>query len=209
MAKVYVTIKKREFHGRRHDPLYSTWDSMRRRCLFPTATLYKNYGGRGITVCQRWLDSFADFCEDMGPRPSPKHTIERIDNDGPYSPANCQWATRHDQMRNNRRNVILEHDGKRMCVVDWAKYLGVNHKTLEARLRRYKWSVERALTEPFDNTRLCRMITFNGETLPIRQWEIRTGISTKTIKRRLAKGWTIESALTVEPAKMGLRCRKA
>jgi hypothetical protein len=98
---------REDFHGMTHHPLHSTWDEMRRRCNYPNHLAYKHYGGRGISVCERW-DWFPNFVEDMGERPEGM-TLDRIDNDGNYEPDNCHWATDPEQSR-NRRNTKIRLD---------------------------------------------------------------------------------------------------
>lgn len=140
-------------HGRSRSPEHQTWLTMKRRCYKPGFVGYENYGGRGIRICERWLEDFANFYADMGPRPSPKHSIERIDVDGDYCPENCRWATKQEQARNTRANRWLEFDGKRMLLSDWARHLNMPITTLCNRLNTYGWSVERALTTPVKKSR--------------------------------------------------------
>lgn len=97
-----MTEYHRKFYERR--PLYGVWEAIKRRCYNPNQPAYKNYGGRGITMCDRWRNSYQAFVEDMGPKPSPKHSIDRINNDGNYEPGNCRWATAREQNLNQRRS---------------------------------------------------------------------------------------------------------
>ncbi len=131
-------------HGMRHSPEYGIWCDVIKRCSNPN---YDYYAKRGITVCWRWRNSFATFIEDMGARPSAKHSIERIDNDGNYEPGNVRWATPKEQARNRRNNRLLTHEGKIQCMASWAEVLGIDYRLLCRRLN-LGWRTERALTEP-------------------------------------------------------------
>jgi hypothetical protein len=135
-------------------PEYRAWYQMVYRCTNPKFDQWKDYGGRGIKVCDSWRYSFTTFLKDMGPRPSAKHSIDRIDNAKGYEPSNCRWATREEQNGNMRTSVRLTHDGRTQCVSAWAREMGLSATTLVARLRN-GWSVERALTAPA-NRRVSR-----------------------------------------------------
>jgi len=117
------------------------------RCYNPNATSHSHYGGRGITVCQRWRESFQAFLNDMGARPSSGHSIDRINNDGNYEPNNCRWATHTEQQRNKSNNHLVSFRGRTMCIADWADEVGLSWHVLIMRLR-LGWTVERAMTEP-------------------------------------------------------------
>ena len=121
-------------HGKRYSPEYGVWHSMIQRCTNPNDKSYHNYGGRGISVCERWL-KFANFYADMGDRPTKDHTLERIENDvGIYEPINCCWATWEQQVRNKRNNRFLEFNGKRLILADWITLTGIPESTIRRRL---------------------------------------------------------------------------
>lgn len=130
-----------------YTPEWTAWTAIKRRCLNSNTPEYPNYGGRGISVCQRWLDKFENFYEDIGVRPSKKHSIDRIDVNGNYEPSNCRWATVSEQQNNRRNNVRLEFNGLEMTISEWAKRLRMNNSIIESRLRK-GWSIEAALTYP-------------------------------------------------------------
>jgi len=119
---------------------YKAWHSMKERCYNPTYNGFENWGGRGIVVCPRWLENFQNFLDDMGKRPSPKHSLDRFPNNetGNYEPSNCRWATKKQQAANTRSNVWYECDGKKMIQIDWLKYLKVHDNTFRRLIRKHK-----------------------------------------------------------------------
>lgn len=131
-------------HGCRKIPEYSIWKAMVRRCTIPVCKEFANYGGRGISVCERWM-SVESFIADMGLRPSPQHSLDRINNDGNYEPANCRWATRCEQANNTRSNRMISFRGERKTLSQWQKATGLGHDVIRGRLR-MGWSIEKALT---------------------------------------------------------------
>lgn len=145
--KSQLISQRKTRHGLSHTKVHQTWIKLRQRCNNPTDPKYPDYGGRGITVCERWNNSFDAFYEDMGDPPSPQASIHRKDNDGPYSPENCQWATRREQANNTRASKMITFQGRTMTIAQWATAQGISTGTLWARLKS-GWSIEHALTEP-------------------------------------------------------------
>ncbi len=123
---------------------YQCWQDMQQRCYNPNCKKYSIYGARGIKVCDRWLESFSNFLEDMGEKPD-GFSIDRIDNNGDYSPENCKWATPKEQALNRRTNRFIEYNGERLTVTQWADKLGMVHNVLRKRLE-LGWTLEKALS---------------------------------------------------------------
>lgn len=176
--------------------LVGIWHGMIRRCTVPATIGYENYGGRGVIVCRRWLESFEAFLEDMAPRPSPRHSLDRHpDNDGNYEPGNVRWATRAEQARNKRTNRLITYQGETKCLMDWASELGMLHATLDGRLRR-GWDVERALTTPLAKVGRFRRRVLDAE----REEALRRRLAGESLK-------SIASALGVSDAWVAQICR--
>lgn len=132
-------------HGMTGTLTYKTWRQIIRRCSEKAHIQYSDYGGRGITVCKRW-GKFENFLADMGERPTPKHSIDRINNNGNYEPGNCRWATKKQQQNNKSNNRILYFDGKSKTMTEWAEQVEMKVGTLYKRLS-MGWGIEKALKE--------------------------------------------------------------
>jgi hypothetical protein len=143
-----VKLGRNHKHDMKGSPEYAIWRGMKQRCYNPKSAGYPSYGGRGIIVCDRWRNDFMAFYSDMGPRPSPGHSVERKDNDGPYSPDNCIWATRSEQQSNKRNSKLIEAFGKRQTASAWARETGIRRNLIFMRVIKYGWPAERALTTP-------------------------------------------------------------
>lgn len=145
---IYRKRTTSEMHMTKH-PLYGTYNSMIGRCYTPTNKMYDNYGGRGIKVCDRWVGdcAFINFLLDMGERPSPKHSLDRINNNGNYSPENCRWATSKEQANNKRSNILLTFNGKTQNMTQWAEELGITLSMIYYRINA-GWEIEAILTKP-------------------------------------------------------------
>jgi hypothetical protein len=123
-------------HGYSRTAIYRIWIHMRLRCHDQTNPSYKDYGARGITVCDRWRNSFEAFFADVGERPTPRHSLNRVDNGRGYEPGNVKWATKQEQNNNTRANVFIEHGGERLTIAEWARRTGLSSLRISKRLRR-------------------------------------------------------------------------
>lgn len=145
--------KKFSIHGEsglysRVTPEYRNWRAMKTRCLNPKSDSYSYYGAKGIKICARWEKDYTAFLEDMGRRPSPSHSIERLDVNGDYGPDNCVWADKKTQARNRSSNTLFEFQGKVMTLVELAELSPVTGQSIQQRIRKRGWSVEAAVLTP-------------------------------------------------------------
>lgn len=144
---IEILQKRNTTHGSHGTAKYIVWRNMIQRCYDHKDKAYKNYGSRGISVCKEWRSSFSNFLADMGERPSPKHTIERLDNNLGYHQENCVWATRYVQQRNKRNSMLITYKDQTLCPIDWAPIVGIDEGTIRWRIT-HGWSAERTLTQP-------------------------------------------------------------
>ena len=139
--------KQRIQHGRCRSPEYQAWSRIKNRCKNKNSKDWYLYGGRGIKVCERW-ETFENFYKDMGNRPTVNHSIDRINNNGDYEPANCRWATAIEQANNKRSNHLITFKGQTQTLTYWCHTLGLKFDTVERRINLLGWTPERALTTP-------------------------------------------------------------
>lgn len=133
-------------HGMAGKPEYQAWNHMIQRCYNERTCNYSNYGGRGITVCTRWRTSFKNFLDDMGLKPSRKHSIDRIDNNKGYFKENCRWSGPYQQASNKRDTVNITFQGETKCLKEWARSLNMSYKNLHKRIFIRGWTVDRAFS---------------------------------------------------------------
>lgn len=194
-----MNSKKRtryERHGGTKRPEYRIWRAMLERCENKNNKSYKDYGDRGVTVCERWRESFASFLEDIGSRPD-GHTIERIDVNVGYCKENCRWATRFDQARNKTNSRLLAHGGITKCLSDWAMEKTSPVTRIKDRIDKLGWTVDEAIsTDRVDG----RILTVNGISQTTTAWAKEMGFDRSIIKDRLRMGWSEEDAV-MKPVK--------
>lgn len=179
------------FHCKIH-PEYSVWIGIKKRCFKKDYPDYHLYGGRGIAICKQWAADFETFFRDMGPRPSPKHSIDRIDNDGNYEPGNCRWATPKEQNYNRRVNRFVTIGGVTRRISDWCQMFGITPRIANSRIVRYGWDEIRAITTP-----VMKADRMSGESNPSHKLsssdviEIRRLVASGKSKTSVAKQFAI------------------
>lgn len=167
------------------------WNKMKRRCHNPADVAFARYGGRGISCCARWSLSFEAFVEDMGSRPSPKHSLDRINNDKGYSKENCRWATRTEQNRNRSDSVILSYDGLTMTQTEWANKLGIAVETLRERIQK-GWPEDLVFAAMDFNRDKQIIIDVDGRSQSLMAWVKEFGLNYSMVYFRYKKGLPIE-----------------
>lgn len=179
-------------HGCYKTPEYSTWQAMKERCYNENNRSYKHYGGKGITVCDRWLESFENFYEDMGKKPFPDHSIDRIDNSGNYEPGNCRWATYIEQNNNTSRTRLFTVNGQEKKIIELAKENGISQALIQHRLLRGK-NIETAIKAKKERRGI--LITVDGITKTVKEFSKQYAISHTIILNRLNRGKSHEDAV--------------
>lgn len=182
-------------HGASKTKAYRSWDAMTQRCTNQKHKAFHRYGGRGIVICERWLN-FANFLEDMGQPPSENHSLEREDNDLGYSPDNCKWATKTEQQNNMVRNRWLTLEDQTLTVAQWGRKIGIRPALIDQRLRR-GWSIERALSGQVQTHNIGQRFKFEDGELTLSELSDATQISYKLLhKRIIMNGWSVDRAIT-------------
>lgn len=146
-------------HGQSRTVVYRIWTNIKYRCYKEGSQSYHKYGARGITVCDRWLNSFENFIADLGPRPTPKHSVERLDNNSNYEPGNCKWATPKEQQNNTSMCRWIEYDGMTKTLSQWSDVIGVSAQVIGKRLDG-GWSIEKSLTTPILDSKFKKGINY-------------------------------------------------
>lgn len=142
-----ININRYLKHGMKKSSEWSIWSGIKKRCYNKKSKSYKHYGGRGICMCDDWKNSFENFYNDMGPRPSKKHSINRINNDKNYNKENCKWATQKEQCNNKRGNRLFEYNGEKFTASQWSEKIGISKDLIYGRFKR-GWPIEHILTKP-------------------------------------------------------------
>ncbi len=170
------------------------WKNMRQRCNNPNFTYYRNYGGRGIRICDEWSDYAAFEKWALANGYNDSLTLDRIDTNGNYEPSNCRWATMKTQANNKRNNRLITINGKTQTASQWADELGVNYGVVRNRLHD-GMPIDKAFNQA--DLRNADLVTYNGKTQNLSAWERETGINRRTIARRIQRGWTLDKVFSL------------
>lgn len=196
----YSKPNRRIGETRKKTPEYTCWQNIKTRCFNPSTNSFKNYGERGITICDEWRDNFDQFFEDMGTRPSPKHSVERKDNSLPYSKENCVWALPVTQVRNRRITRKFSMNGVELPIGEWCEKYNANYNVVYNRVAALGWDLEEALTTPVygknNSGPKGREYQIGLMTLTIAEWSKLYNIYAPLVRQRIKNGWNIEEALT-------------
>lgn len=180
-------------HGLTNTQEYNTWTKIKYRCYNKNGEYYSHYGGRGITVCDEWLNSFETFYRDMGPRPSDKYSIDRKNNDKGYSKDNCRWATQKEQQNNKSNNILYIYKNETKSLLDWCTTLDLNFSIIYQRIKKgMLFEVAILINSVFKNN----LLTLENSDKTLVEWCKDNNISFTLFKRRLYKGWTFKEALS-------------
>lgn len=181
-------------HGMTNSGEYNIYKGIIGRCTNPRDARFARYGGAGIKLCDRWAESFENFYADMGPRPSAKHSVDRIDNNLGYSPENCRWALPVEQSANRDCTLTVEFAGQTVATSVLAKAFGIQPATLADRLKR-GWDVEKALTTPVEDRKPRHNV--NGKMLTASEIEAQYGVKRWYFNHRLRQGMTVMEAIAL------------
>jgi hypothetical protein len=175
---------------------YEAWQGILSRCYNKNKKHYPRYGGRGIRVCDQWINSYEHFLADVGRRPSSMHSLDRFpDNDGNYEPGNVRWATDKQQANNKSNNRILEIYGKKMTMSEWSDISGIHVSVILRRLTK-GWSRKSAVFTPIAETQ-HRMLTVEGVSKSVTDWSKETGLTVGAIRNRIDRGWSPINVVTI------------
>lgn len=194
-----ITGAIRRTHGKSHSRVFYIWVAIKQRCSNPNNKAYKNYGGRGISMCAEWRESFDSFFAYVSQLPNfgvKGYTLDRSDNNRGYEIGNMRWATRLEQNRNKRQQKnahLLTHNGKTQPLHAWAVELGMAESTLKGRIDD-NWGVERSLTTPIQSSDV--VLTHNGKTQRVADWARELDVPVLMLYKRLYRGWDTEKTLT-------------
>jgi len=187
---------------RNRHPLYGIWLGIKSRCYNKKVPQYPRYGGRGITMCNRWRDSFDAFVTDLPDRPSPEHSIERVDNNGNYEPGNCEWSTPTQQANNRRSNskyrisiseesLIYNLDGNLITIKEFSDLVGLPLIVVKYRYAK-NWDAEWILNAKYD----CRVIEYRGHRYQMIELSLISGLPPYKLSSRIKQlGWSVDRAM--------------